>query len=60
MEEIQFTTVMVECKTDNCENQNIALEVIVVYPDGAVLCGGCHKGIVFVRPTSPDATESQA
>jgi hypothetical protein len=53
MEEMQFATVTVSCQTDGCENQNIDLEVKVVYPTGVVVCGPCGKEITFTMPDSP-------
>ena len=56
MEELQFATATVTCQTDGCVNQNIDLEVKVVYPSGIVVCGVCGKEITFVMPDSPDET----
>jgi len=53
MEQMQFATVTVSCKTDGCENQNIDLEVKVIYPAGSVVCGPCGKEITFTMPDSP-------
>jgi hypothetical protein len=54
MEQLQFATVAATCLTENCPNQNIDIEVKVVYPSGTILCGGCNTNIDFVMPETHD------
>jgi hypothetical protein len=53
MEQMQFASVTLTCKTEGCFNQNIDIESKVVYPSGNAFCGPCGKEIIFTMPDSP-------
>lgn len=50
----QFTYAqfMVTCKTKDCENAEIAIEVTATESDTYVMCGACSKQITQILPVS--------